>query len=79
MGEKKEKQKTKQLQDKAILQMEQIKLLSEANKVSEVAAGGFPQGEGSGVPQGKVIDFPLGGASSSQERWLLWSLGISRP
>ena len=34
---------------------------------------GISEGEGSGIPQGKVIDFPLGVPSSSQERWLLWS------
>ena len=55
------------------------KALSGANRVPEVVGKGFPEGRGSSIPQGKVIDFPVGGASSSQERWLLWSPGIFRP
>ena len=49
------------------------------NRISEVVARAIPEGRGGSIAQPKVIAFPLGGASSSQERWLLCSPDISRP
>ena len=79
MGEKKENPNKTEHQDRAKLKKEYENLLSGANRISEVVVRGFPEGGGSSIPQGKVIGFFLGGASSSQERWLLWSPGISWP
>ena len=53
------------------------KVQSRANRISEGMVSGTPVG--SGILQGKIIDFPLGRASSFQERWLLCSPGIFWP
>ena len=54
-------------------------MLSRVNMFSEFVVKGFPEGGGSSIPQGKVIDFPLEGVSSPQKRWLFWSPGIWGP
>ena len=52
-------------------------MLGGANKISEVVARGCPEGGESHTPQGKVIVFPLGGASSFQERGMMRSPSTS--
>ena len=78
-----EREKTKQNktehQDRVKLKKEQKGSLSGAKRISEIVVRGFPKGGGSSVPQCKEIDFPFGGACSSQERWLLCSPGVSWP
>ena len=66
-GKKQNKTKQNKTEYQVTLKLikNQEKLLSGANKISEVVAKGFAEGWGSSFPQGNANDFPLGGASSS--------------
>ena len=81
-GRKERKQRNKtEHQDRAKLKKKKAtkNVLSRVNMFSEFVVKGFPEGGGSSIPQGKVIDFPLEGVSSPQKRWLFWSPGIWGP
>ena len=76
----KEKQNKAEHQDRVKLKYKNKKmLLSGMNTISEVVVRGFQEGGRSGISQGKVIDFLLGGSRSSQARYLLWGWDISGP
>ena len=81
MGEKKEKNPNKtKCQDRAKLKEDQKRCRVEGvNRIPEGMVSGISEGWGSSILQSKVIDFPLGEASSSLKRLLLWSPGISWP
>ena len=72
--EKKENKQTNnrtKVQDRTKLKKEQENVQGGANRI--------PEGGGNGILQSNVIDFPLRGSSSSQERWLLYILAQVYP
>ena len=84
MGENKQTKNKTEHQTRVKLKKEQKVWLNGVNRISEVVVRGFPQGVESGIPQGKLIDFPWEGLALLKKDGccvvqVYWVLKIPQP